>query len=280
MHLSTHCHCARTVNIVIASTQHASNRQQGELIITGFGALNHILSTNVLSGATKRLIEVSSISLNPKEIFWGQCFSSKKKGSFFDTPVKREEKEDPSGNVPYSANTPGGHSKTTSRTGWRYHSHGVTLAQAMAQWHLLMSTHIANPWQVKGGLTSASSLFFLLCLIPLAAYSTTALPKAFCQEHCRAPPIPLSLGLAAPLAGHGKITCSPNLMPILFFMRLQVGLWLCEGGHYIHLDKTFSDKGTCSLQWAKGFSHRSLCLWLGPQLIYSSCLEMTPGEYI
>lgn len=77
MHLFTHYHCAHTANTVVASTQHANIRQQGELIITGFGALNHILSTNILSGATKRLIEVLSISLNPKETFLGQCFRSK-----------------------------------------------------------------------------------------------------------------------------------------------------------------------------------------------------------
>lgn len=69
MHLFTHCHCAHTVNIVIASTQHANIGQQGELIITGFGALNHLLSTNILSGAAKRLIKFSSIPLIPKETF-------------------------------------------------------------------------------------------------------------------------------------------------------------------------------------------------------------------
>lgn len=50
MHLFTHClafRCAHTVIIVISGTQQANIRQQGELIITGFGALNHVLSTNV-----------------------------------------------------------------------------------------------------------------------------------------------------------------------------------------------------------------------------------------
>lgn len=58
-----------------------------------------------------------------------------------------------------------------------------------------------------------------ICIEPIfssAADITAVLLKADCQEHCRPLAILLSLCLATPLAGHDKLTCSLNLMPISF----------------------------------------------------------------
>lgn len=74
MHLFTPClafHCVHTVSIVISGTQQANIKQQGELIISGFGVLNHILSMHgfFLYGTTKPLQDDSNMSLNPKKTF-------------------------------------------------------------------------------------------------------------------------------------------------------------------------------------------------------------------
>lgn len=129
-----------------------------------------------------------------------------------------------------------------------------------------MNAHIADTWETKGWFTSALSLFFLLSLIAHAAYSTTesTLPRALQTPSHSPQPVPgYTPGGPQQAPWLSKFNANP------FFMGLQVGSWLCEGGYCILLDIMFSDKDTCSLQWAKGFSHCSLSLWLVLLLISS-----------